>query len=381
MEESSAMKNVKTILIFSLFAINGLFAQTVFEQDAYFSNLNSIQFFNKDIASFIQIRNQWNDQQFHLRWNTRLYHGENWSAKMSIRNRIFTGYSWKENLFGFRDALEVDVLDITAINEENIGMQQQIDRLYAQWEKGNWNIRLGRQRINWGIQNYWNSHDLFNQINFFDFDYIERPGSDALRIQYYGKGFTSTEFAINENIQAGLYKFNTWNYDFQILLAKYYNDYVLGFGWAGQIKKAGFKGEFSYFINGESQVKELVGSIGIDYSLQNGIYFSSGCLYRSQADDFNPFTLINQDISAKNPMPFTYNFLHQINYPIHPLVLVGMSLIHNEELDFIFINPMLTYSISESMDLMISSQNMWMKPDDTYEDLTQTFFTRLQWTF
>ena len=171
------------------------------------------------------------------------------------------------------------------------------------------------------------------------------------------------------------------NYDFQTLLAKYYNDYVLGLGWAGQIKEAGFKGEFAYFINNESQVKELVGSIGMDYSLQNGMYFSSGCLYRSQADDFNPFALINQDISAKNPMPFAYNFLHQINYPIHPLVLVGMSLIHNEELDFIFINPMLTYSVSESIDLMISSQNMWMWSNDTYEDLSQTVFTRLQWTF
>ena len=111
------------------------------------------------------------------------------------------------------------------------------------------------------------------------------------------------------------------------------------------------------------------------------MYFSSGCLYRSQADDFNPFALINQDISAKNPMPFAYNFLHQVNYPIHPLILIGMSLIHNEELDFIFINPMLTYSVSESIDLMISSQNIWMLSNDTYEDLTQTIFTRLQWTF
>ena len=206
-------------------------------------------------------------------------------------------------------------------------------------------------------------------------------GSDALRIQYYGKGTTSTEFAVNKNIQAGLYKFNAWDYDFQALLAKYYTDYVLGFGWAGQIKEAGFKGEFAYFINKESQIKELVGSIGIDYSLQNGMYFSSGCLHRSQADDFNPLALMNQDISAKNPMPFAYNFLHQINYPIHPLVLVGMSLIHNEEMDFIFLNPMLTYSISESIDFMISSQNMWISPDDTYEDLIQTVFTRLQWTF
>tara|TARA_A100000164_G_C21495981_1_gene580179 strand:- start:173 stop:592 length:420 start_codon:yes stop_codon:yes gene_type:complete len=138
------MKNVKTLLILSLFAINGLFAQTQFEQDAYFSNLNSFQFFNKEIASlpFINIPYQWNDQQFHLRWNTRLYHGEHWAAKMSLRNRIFTGYSWEENLFFFKDALEVDVLDLTSINEDKLGMQHQIDRLYVQWEKGNWNVRL-----------------------------------------------------------------------------------------------------------------------------------------------------------------------------------------------------------------------------------------------
>ena len=119
------MKNVKTLLILSLFAINGLFAQTVFEQDAYFSNLNSFQFFNKDIASFIQIPEQWNDQQFHLRWNMRLYHEENWTAKMSLRNRIFTGYSWEENLFGFKDGLDEDPLDLIAINENKIGMHHQ----------------------------------------------------------------------------------------------------------------------------------------------------------------------------------------------------------------------------------------------------------------
>ena len=91
MEKSLAMKNVKTLLILSLFAINGLFAQTVFEQDAYFSNLNSFQFFNKDIASFIQIPEQWNDQQFHLRWNMRLYHEENWTAKMTITEEHLEG--------------------------------------------------------------------------------------------------------------------------------------------------------------------------------------------------------------------------------------------------------------------------------------------------
>lgn len=380
------MRNVKILLILSLFAINGLFAQTQFEQDAYFSNLNSFQFFNKEIlppeiASFIQIPEQWDDQQFHLRWNTRLYHGEHWMAKMSLRNRIFTGYQWQEDLFGFRDALEEDALDLIAINEDKVGLHHQIDRFFVQWEKGNWNVRLGRQRINWGIQNYWNSHDLFNQINFFDFDYLERPGSDAIRVQYYGKGNTSIDMALNDNIQAGLYKFHFWNYDFQTLVAKYFEDYVLGLGWAGQIKDAGFKGEFAYFINNKTQVNDMVGSIGLDYSFQNGLYLSSGCLYRSNADDFNPFGLFNQEISAKNPMPFAYNFLHQMNYPVHPLVLLGVSFIHDNKMDFLFISPMLTYSLSESVDLMLSSQNMWMRMEDSYETVTQTVFTRLQWNF
>ena len=122
---------------------------------------------------------------------------QNWTAKMSVRNRIFTGYSWEENLFGFKDALDEDLLDLITTNQDKVGMQHQIDRLFVQWEKRNWNVRLGRQRINWGIQNYWNSHDLFNQINFFDFDYLERPGNNALRIQYYGTGTSSKELAIN----------------------------------------------------------------------------------------------------------------------------------------------------------------------------------------
>ena len=375
------MKDVKIIFLLFFFALSSLQAQTSFEQDYYASNLNSFIFFNQDLASLAQLPSQWNDQQIHFRWNAHLYHKDYLSAKISIRNRIFTGYSWEENLFGFKDALEENILNLTAINQVEIGMHHQIDRLFVQWEKGNWNVRLGRQRINWGIQNYWNSHDLFNQINFFDFDYIERPGSDALRVQYYGKNTTSAELALNENIQAGLYRFNVWSFDFQSLVAKYYDDYAMGFGWAGQIKEIGFKGEFTYFINNETNENELVGSLGLDYSFQNGLYLSSGCLYRSQADYFNPFALFNQEISAKNPMPFTYNFLHQINYAIHPLVLVGISFIHNGELDFIFINPMVTCSLSESVDLMLSSQNMMVCSDGVYEDLIQTIFTRLQWTF
>jgi len=375
------MKDVKKILLLFFLAISSLQAQTGFEQDYYASNLNSFNFFNHDLASLTQLPNQWNDQQIHFRWNGHLYYGNHFNTQISLRNRLFTGYQWQKNLFGFKDALDVDKLDFTSIRKDKVGLHHQIDRLYAQWEKGNWNVRVGRQRINWGIQNYWNSHDLFNQTNFFDFDYVEKPGTDAIRIQYYSKQYNSIEIALNKNILAGLYKFNLQNYDFQILLTKYYNDYTLGLGWAGQIKDAGFKGEFAYFSNTKNEANSFVGSVSLDYNFKNGIYITAGCLYKNQAENFNPIHFYGMEISAKNPMPFEYSFLYQINYPIHPLVQIGTSIIHDGDLNFIFINPQITYSISESVDLMISSQNMWMKITEELEGINQIVFTRLQWNF
>ena len=46
-------------------------------------------------------------------------------------------------------------------------------------------LRIGRQRINWGVNLAWNPNDLFNAYSLIDFDYQERPGSDAIRFQYY----------------------------------------------------------------------------------------------------------------------------------------------------------------------------------------------------
>lgn len=375
------MKDVKKIILLFFLVISSLEAQTSFEQDCYASNLNSFSFFNSDLDSVDQMPNHWNDQQIHFRWNGHFYHNNHLSAKISVRNRLFTGYQWQENLYNFKEALDIDLLDLTSIKSEKIGLHHQIDRLYAQWEKGHWNIRIGRQRINWGIQNYWNSHDLFNQSNFFDFDYIEKPGADAIRVQYYTKTNNSFEIALNKDIKAGLYKFNLHKYDFQILLAKYYQDYSLGFGWAGQIKDAGFKGEFNYFKNRENEGNSLVGSISLDYSFKNGIYLTAACLYRNQEEEFSSFGFYGMEISAKNPMPFEYSFLYQINLPVHPLVQIGTSFIHDGNLNFAFLNPQISYSISESVDLMISSQNMWMKLTNKLEDSNQSIFTRLQWNF
>lgn len=99
----------------------------------------------------------------------------------------------------------------------------------------------------------WNPNDIFNAYSFFDFDYVERPGSDALRLQYYNSEVSSTELAVKMNrdkqvTAAGLYKFNAFEYDFQVLGGTLnQTDYVVGCGWSGAIESVSFRGELSYF--------------------------------------------------------------------------------------------------------------------------------------
>ncbi len=83
-------------------------------------------------------------------------------------------------------------------------------------------VTLGRQRINWGQTFVWNPNDIFNAYSYFDFDYIERPGSDAVRLQYFPSSSSVAEFAVkvddeNDITAAGLYRFNKWGYDIQFL--------------------------------------------------------------------------------------------------------------------------------------------------------------------
>jgi len=68
-------------------------------------------------------------------------------------------------------------------------------------------------------------------------------------------------------------------------------------------------------------------------------------------------------------------------HAVYPLIQVGGTLIHDKNLDFVFINPQFTFSIYEAMDLMISSQNAWSKIMGKTDKTQQINFTRLQGNF
>ena len=139
-----------------------------------------------------------------------------------------------------------------AIEENDYTFFSEFDRLNMLWSAGDLEVTVGRQRIAWGTCLVWNPTDLFNAANILDFDYPERPGTDAVKMQYYIDETSAIEFAFSPGktaedvIYAGRYKTNFWNYDFSLLAGWQKKTLRIGGGWSGDIVGGGFRGEIVY---------------------------------------------------------------------------------------------------------------------------------------
>ncbi len=336
----------------------------------------------------------------HNRLNIRGYIKDNFSIGLELRNRVLFDEGRFNDDDGYFD------LSHYFVNDSKFKIHSMIDRIWLKYQKEKIEISIGRQRVNWGINTIWNSNDLFNAYNFIDFDYIERPGSDVVRFQYSGDDLSSLDIvykpSTNEasSVIAALYKINKMGYDFQFLLADYYNDIALGGGWAGNIKNAGFKGEITYFISDESSEDNSTSlSTSIDYSFTNGIYILGSHLYNSNGysdpQQFELGTITQNVLSPKNLMPSKNSYLIQASAFITPAINSSFTLLYGEGINFFFFSPNISYEINESLDASIIGQFFYM--DDEFNSIiphTGTdfapiitisringYYARLKWSF
>lgn len=325
----------------------------------------------------------------HNRLNFKWYLNNNWTFKSDLRTRIFYG----QYFTGFGESIDDvnnDYFDLSTVlvDKQSFIVHTMLDRLYIEYSKDKWEVRLGRHRINWGINTFWNPNDIFNAFAFTDFDYEERPGSDALRVTYFPSYTSSFEIAIKafekweDAVAAMLWKTNKWNYDFQFLAGVVKEDIVLGTGWAGNIKNASFKGELGYFhAMKEEDENSFTASIGVDYSFKNGIYINGGLLYNSNGTTSPISQLFSFELSAKNLYPYTFTIFGQTSYAFTPLLNGGLALIYSpNEVHPLFINPTITYSIQQNWDIDLVGQVVYNQ-EDVFKSPLQAFFLRLKFSF
>ena len=328
----------------------------------------------------------------HNRINIRGYIRENFSIGLELRNRMLFNEGGFNSDNGYVD------LSHYFVNDSKFKMHSMIDRMWLKYQKEKIEISVGRQRVNWGINTIWNSNDLFNAYNFIDFDYIERPGSDVIRFQYTGDDLSSLDVVYkpstleNNSVIAALYKINKMGYDFQFLLANYYDDIALGGGWAGNIKNAGFKGEITYFISEDSSEENSTSlSTSIDYSFKNGFYILASHLYNSNGfsdpQQFDLQSVTQNVLSPKNLMPSKNSFLIQASAFITPAINSSFTLLYGEGINFFFFSPNISYEINSSLDASIIGQFFYMddefNPDMPVVILNRIngYYARLKWSF
>jgi hypothetical protein len=355
----------------------------------YLKNMKTWLFFNDfPEDAFLQ------DNLIHNRLSFTYYADEHWTFRADLRTRAFFGdlVRAQPSYADLIDDVNNDYFDLSVIllDRPSWVVHTMLDRLYFEYAKDNWEVRLGRQRVNWGISTIWNPNDVFNAFAFTDFDYEERPGSDALRVRYFLDYASSFEIAvkaadrIDETVIAGLWKFNKGNYDFQILTGLVQNEWVIGGGWAGNIKNAGFKGEWSYFLPFEENVNNSFAlTAGIDYVFENGIYGNVGYLYNSNGStSANIVGLFDFELSAKNLYPYRHALVLQASYPITPLLNGGAAIIYSPvDVHPLFVNPTITYSIANNWDIDMIGQIVMNDQQDGYKSPLQAVFLRLKWSF
>ncbi len=392
------LKTFTIILFLSAFSLS-LHAQEKKKERKKFKDVVQFNGYIKmlGIGSFTNLDTMYGYGFIHNRLNFKFYIANGFTAGLEVRNRFFYGQLVQLNPF-FGKSIDVDnglvKLSYLILNKRAFVLHTQVDRLWFDWTYKKWQIRVGRQRINWGKTLVWNPNDLFNAANYADFDYEERPGSDAIKVAFFPTGMSSVEIAAkpgkkkNETVAAAMVRFNKWNYDFQLMGGLYYSDIALGVGWAGNIKNAGFRGEATWFApkdGGVNYAGIFSGTIEADYAFPNTVYLQGAVLYNNHPNKVTNPLLIGQSFSgtllAKDLMPSDWSFFASLSGNATPLFRPSISVIYGHQPDLLFLMPNISYSISENWDISLIEQGIFLFNKHQKPVKFNSVFARLKYSF
>ncbi|MEQ9298319.1 MAG: hypothetical protein RIF33_07145 [Cyclobacteriaceae bacterium] len=346
---------------------------------------------NKDAPNYF-------DNLVHNRLNLHWYPSESLTGKLEFRNRLIVGDLATEFYPFYSSFIDVnnDYFDLswTPIDEKGVLFHTMIDRAFLRFNKNNWEVTAGRQRINWGKNLVWNPNDIFNAYSFFDFDYEERPGSDAIRIKRFTGYASEIEFAFNvaeswrEVTTALRYQMSAGSYDIQFFGGVMKNNLTVGTGWAGNLGNAGFKGEVTYFepLEDGYGASQLLASISVDYSFVSSFYLNGGFLYNSEGSSNPPSIIdpgaVNSNIDVRELSPYVLSTFIQGSYQFTPLISGGVATIFYPSDQSVFVNPFITYSLKENLDFDFTGQLFFADNDEgDYTSAGSAIYARIKWSF
>ena len=390
-----------TILCFLLASLGCLNAQKLM-LTGYVKDMQGLYYLEHPMMTGPGQAWQWTTyNQLHNRLNLEWQPIENLRVDLGVRNRLLSG-KLISDLTGYAGLFEADkgVVDLSwnLVSQKDWFLNTAIDRLYLDYTWKQFQLRAGRQRINWGISLVWNPNDLFNAFSYIDFDYEERPGSDAVLFTWYTSGTSSLDIAVktgqnHQTTAAARYLFNVGTYDLQLIGGKNGQDAVVGGGWSGSLGAVSFRGEGSFFtpLPGKEPVSEksVSASVEADYTFSNSFYVHSAFLFNStgttKAGSSSGISLLNPDfdLSAKSLSIGKYEWFGQVSYPFNPILNINLAGLLNPSDQSSYLSPTVTISLQDNIELMLTAQLLLGDTGSEYGYMGNTYacFGRLRWSF
>jgi len=386
------MKSVYCSLLASLISmsiVHPLYAGPWIQINGYIKPLGIIRAGDK--PETLNSTNLW-----HNRINLKIRPISSLTLAVECRNRLFVGEELRENMW-VADQLDRDegIVDLSFVWAKRYPLlgHSRMERLYIDWQQNRWELRIGRQRINWGMNLSWNPNDLFNTYNFLDFDYEERAGSDAVKLTYQINAFHVIEgaFSPSRNPQqfVGAFRLggNYKGYDWQVIGGLYKRDIVIGIGWAGSIGEAGFKGECSYFQDwGDCRFQQvtLSATMTADYAFSGGWYLMASVLYNNRAEDrlSGAGGLLQRDITPRVLMPAKYSLLLQAVKQFNPALSGGVSVLYSPRINLLLISPTISYAVVNNWEIDLTGQHFFAgERASNFGSLGHVVTLRTRWSF
>lgn len=316
------------------------------------------------MATFEKPSDPWiNSTMLHNRLNFKAYPGSRTTVALEVRNRFVTGDivsldpSYAPGLASDPGWIDMS-WNITS--GTSYVLNTMIDRAYIDFTAGRLQVRAGRQRINWSQALVWNPNDIFNTYSFFDFDYVERPGSDALRLAY-STGPSSVAEAVvklnseNEVTAAALYRFSILKTDLQFLAGETDEElFTAGLGWSGAIGSYSIRGEatlFAPFGSSPEGKNIFLVTAGIDRAFSDKITALAQMMYSNNPTPLNSFTELYEGALTASQLAFSeFSAIGQVTYAPIPLLSISLSAIWYPDLDGFYAGPSVDFSLAENVD-------------------------------
>ena len=429
------MKNLKKIfyrklkfykiffLIFLFLLIKNINAQeSNFSCTSYIEYLNNTWVTSGDIYKQLGINNWLSQSEIYNRINLSYNPTNIIQVKIGLRN-IF---NFGPTIAAYNNIFALAGIDYNKISTSDNGLfnltykiadnnsyvlYSNFDRANISLTLNNFQVTVGRQRINWSINTVWNPNDIFNSYNYFEFNYPEKPGSDAILLQYYTGNFSSFQLAakvgrvqsytssgtqgVKKVTAALLYNFNEWNYDFQFFGGVMEDDYTAGGGWSGSIGGAGFTGEISWFRNKKDFTNSknvVMASSSANYTFQNSLFINFSFIYNSTGSTglanagygYTTASLTNvfqTNLNAKNLTRSRFDLFGEVSYLATPLISLDLAAIYNPWDKSVYVGPTAEFSLTENITLKTIGQLFLGKSFAEYGDIGQMYFLDLKWAF